>query len=146
MAQSKYADAAAVYQQSLDIARQLTNADPTNEEWQSDLATICEKTGEALATLAKPAEALQEFRESFTIFEKLAKSDPKNSERATAEALALFRIGITLPRTGTSSADEIRTALTKARDIMVELKQRVNELDTQNQSQLDRIEAALNSL
>jgi tetratricopeptide (TPR) repeat protein len=130
------------YQDSLAIAQRLAEKQPANDEWQSDLAIICEKTGEALAALGNSTEALKKFRESLTIAETLAKADPKNAERAANEASALFQVGMTLTRSDGSSPTEIRTILTRARDILLELKQK-SALDAQNQNRLDQIQTAL---
>jgi serine/threonine protein kinase/tetratricopeptide (TPR) repeat protein len=140
--ENKYTEALQTYQKSLTIARQLAKADPTNEEWQSDLEMICEKTGEALLAQAKPSEALLFFRESLDICQSLAQAEPKNADRAVDEALALFEVGTTLYRLNPSSDVEIHTMLTRARDILLELKQH-SALNLENQRRLDQIQAAL---
>jgi serine/threonine protein kinase/tetratricopeptide (TPR) repeat protein len=142
MAQKKFQEALQNYQESLAIAERLAKVDPTNDEWQSDLAIIREKTGEVFAAQGKSAEALQEFRDSLSICEKLTQADPKNAERAADEALALFQVGVTLSRTEMSSGSEVRTMLIRARDILLNLKQR-STLSALNQSRLEEIQAVL---
>jgi tetratricopeptide (TPR) repeat protein len=145
MARNKFHEALQNYQGSLAIAERLASADPTNNNWQSDLAIILEKTGETFTAEGKSAEALQEFRDSLAICEKLTQADPKNAEWATEEALALFQVGMTVSRTEGSANSEVRAMLTRARDILLELRQRSSP-SALNQSRLEEIQTALSNL
>ncbi len=145
MAEKKSQDALADYQESLAIAQRLVEAEPTNKEWQSNLAIIREKTGEALVEEGRLADALQEFRDSLTICETLTAADPKNAERAGDEALALYQAGMTVSRLSSASSSECRAMLSRARDILLNLKQH-SPLSTFDQKHLNEIQAALSSL
>jgi serine/threonine protein kinase/tetratricopeptide (TPR) repeat protein len=145
LAQKKYQEALQIYQKSLAIARELTKADPTNEEWQSNLETICQKTGEAFVAQEKYSEALQLFQESLAICDKLTKTEARNADRAADDASALAEVGMTLARIDPASDLQPRAMLTRARDILLNLKQR-STLSVPNQNRLDQIQAALANL
>jgi eukaryotic-like serine/threonine-protein kinase len=145
MAEKKYQDALQIYQESLTIARQLSEADPNNEEWQSNLEAIYQKTGESLVAQEKFSEALDLFQESLAICEKLTKTEPRNADWAADDASALAEVGMTLSRVVQSSDLQPRAMLMRARDILLNLKQRY-ALTVPNQNRLDQIQAALANL
>lgn len=145
MAQRESHEALKDYEQSLTIALRLVKVEPTNSEWQMNLAVIREKTGEALVEDDRLAEAAQEFRDSLAICEPLTKADPKNAERAGIEALALFRLGLTLSQLSPQARSDSRAMLSRARDILLDLRQR-SQLSAVDQERLNEIQAGLSAL
>jgi eukaryotic-like serine/threonine-protein kinase len=143
--QRKFSEALQNYHESFVIAKRLTEADPTNNDWQSSLAIVREKNAEALAALGNFAGALEEFRNALAICEKLVQRNPKNVQWMTSEALATSGVGTTLLRMGTGSASEIRTMLTHARDVLLQLQERF-ALDARCASRLKEIQSVLASL
>jgi hypothetical protein len=109
------------------------------------LANTYRKTGEALALQGKSVDALREFRQSLVIWETLGKIDLKNSEWLSDEALAYFRVGMSLSRTSSTSDSETRSMLTRARDTWRQLKEH-STLSAIDQSRLEQVEAALKNL
>jgi tetratricopeptide (TPR) repeat protein len=145
MVEKKAQEALQDYQQAREIVFKLVAAEPANNEWQSSLAVIREKTGEALNEEGQLVEALQEFRASLAICENLRADDPGNAERAENEAIALFRIATTLPRLSSGSGSDVRALLSRARDILLDLKQRF-PLSAINERHLEEITAALSGV
>ncbi len=66
--------------ESLDIRERLAKADPTNSQWQRDLAISYNKLGDLSSTRGDLGEAERLMGESLKIFERLAKTDPTNSQ------------------------------------------------------------------
>jgi eukaryotic-like serine/threonine-protein kinase len=145
IAKNKTQEALNDYKESQTIAQRLVEAEPANKAWQSYLAIIREKTGEALVAEGQLVAALQEFRDSLATCETLHADDPGNAERAENDALALFRVGTTLSRLSPGSDSDVRDLLSRARDILLELKQR-SPLSPRDERSLSEIQAALSSL
>ena len=145
MAEKDSHEALKDYEQSLTIALHLVKEEPTNNEWQMNLAPIREKTGEALVEEGRLEEALQEFRDSLAVCEPLTKADPKNAERADIEALTLFRLGLTLSQLSPQTRSDSRTTISRARDILLDLRQR-SQLSAADQERLNKIQSALSGL
>jgi len=145
MAKNKTQEALNDYKESQTIAQRLVDTEPANKAWKSYLAIIREKTGEALVEEGQLVAALQEFRDSLAICEALHTDDPGNAERAENDALALFRVGTTLSRLSPGSNSDIRDLLSRARDILLELKQR-SPLSPRDEKSLSEIQAALSGL
>ena len=145
MAQNKPQEALNDFHESQAIAQRLVDAQPANKEWQSNLAITREKTGEALLEEGQLPEALQEFRDALAICEALHADDPGNAERAENDALALFRLGTTLSQLPPGPDSDAREALSRAKDILLELKKR-SPLSRRDEKNLDEIQAALSRL
>jgi serine/threonine protein kinase/tetratricopeptide (TPR) repeat protein len=145
LAQKKLPEAQQNYEESLAITQRLAKADPANNERQSELANISEKAAEASAAQGNYTAAIPQFRASLAICEKLTDQDPKNSRWAADKALACFGLGTALSHSESESSSEARTMLVRARDMLLDLKQR-SPLSPQNQNRLKQIETALNSL
>jgi eukaryotic-like serine/threonine-protein kinase len=143
--QGKLDDALNNFQQSLDVTKRLTEKDPTNNEWQASQAIITTKNAETLAAKGSLQAALEVFRDSLAICKKLVQLNPKNVQWATGEALACSGIGITLQRIGSRDGAEIRTMLTHAREIFVDLQRR-SALDARNENRLKEIQSLLGSI
>lgn len=76
--QGDTARALTIYGQIMADTVSLTESDPDNTEWQGDIAIIHLKTGEAIAGNDR-ARALEHFRRSAEIFEKLSAASPENA-------------------------------------------------------------------
>ena len=143
--QQKSGEALEQYQHSQTILQRLVESETTNKEWQGYMAVIREKTGEALAAEGQFQEALREFRDSLTMCEHLSTGDTTNAQWADGTALALFQVGMTLSRLSPASAPDARTMITRARDILLDRKQRF-PLSAVDQKRLEQIEVTLSSL
>jgi hypothetical protein len=73
------ADARRDYEKAHHMAQRLTEGDPINSQWQSDLSTACERLGDLEVAQGKLEEAVNAYRECLAIRRKLADSDPSNS-------------------------------------------------------------------
>jgi len=144
-AQGTVTEALQNYRESSSIAKRLSETDPGNYEWKSNLAIVTEKNAEALAGQGDFAGALEGFRNALVICEKLVKQNPKNVQWRAGEALACSGIGLTLSHMGTAPGEEIRTMLTRARDIFLNLQQR-SALDARNENRLKEIQSVIASL
>ena len=87
---------------------------------------------------------MKEFHNSLAICENLTRKDPKNAEWKSNEALACFQIGKTLAKSSAALKLEIRSMLTRARDILLELKQR-SSLSALDKNRLEQIQALVDT-
>jgi tetratricopeptide (TPR) repeat protein len=78
-AQGDLSGALAAYRDSLQIARQLATADPSNAEWQRDLSLSFMRMTVWYAQAGDRNEALRFAQESLTIGERLAALDRSNA-------------------------------------------------------------------
>jgi len=95
-AQGKLAEAQALFGESLAISRRLAEQDPSNADWQRDLAVACLKIARLGSELGGHMAALALYEEASRIFGALVKSAPgfaqwaKEKETVDSE-LALCR-------------------------------------------------------
>jgi hypothetical protein len=68
------------YQNSRTITEQLAGYDASNSDWQSDLATSYEKSGDVQLKQNDLAAALKSYRGCLAIRERLAQSDAGNAD------------------------------------------------------------------
>jgi tetratricopeptide (TPR) repeat protein len=85
LANGELSDALEAHRASLEIAKKLTQSDPTNAEWQNDLAGTQLLLGEVLYEQKKNAEALAAYKESLALGERLVAANPGQ---------AIFRFGV----------------------------------------------------
>ena len=102
----------------------LSAQEQNDTDVQSNLASAYEKLGEALIGQGKPGEALENFRISLQMFDSLVSKHPNHADWDSAVAFTCLQIARTLPLTTAASPEEIRTNLTRARDILLSKKQR----------------------
>ena len=67
------------FQDSLAIWERLVKTDPNNRLWQSNLAAIYQRIGDALKAQGNLPEAIKSLQADLAITESLAKADPKNA-------------------------------------------------------------------
>jgi eukaryotic-like serine/threonine-protein kinase len=120
----------------------LSAEEQSDTEVQSDLGSIFEKLGEALAGQGKPGEALENFQTSLRMFESLAGKHPNHADWESGVAFARLQIARTLPLTASATPDEIRKNLTAARDILLS-KQRRYPLGVVDDGRLSEVRDAL---
>ena len=77
--QGDLAGSSLAYRSSLDIDRQLAEADPSNTSRQRDLSVSEEKIGEVLHDQGDLDGALKAFSESLAVMRSLAEADPSNA-------------------------------------------------------------------
>ncbi|MFO1430386.1 MAG: tetratricopeptide repeat protein [Candidatus Competibacteraceae bacterium] len=81
------------YQASLTIAERLAQQDPTNTEWQRDLAISHERIGNVRQAQGDLAGALTTYQATHAIFERLAQQDPANAQWQRDLSISHERIG-----------------------------------------------------
>ncbi len=90
----------------------------------SNLAASYEKLGETLVGQGKPGEALSNFRNSLRIFDNLLSEHPNHADWESGMAFTCLQISDALRLTPGAAQTDIRTNLTRARDILLRKKQR----------------------
>jgi tetratricopeptide (TPR) repeat protein len=80
LAQGKLAEAQAAFTKSLEISQQLAAQDPSNADWQRDLAVAYSRVGGVLRTQGKLAGAQAAFTKCLEISQQLAAQDPSNAD------------------------------------------------------------------
>src|SRR5262249_16611319 len=78
--QGKLDEALKAYRDGLAIRERLSAADPSNTQWQRDLAASYSEIAEVMVKEGNAEEALVNYREALTILERLAAADPSNLE------------------------------------------------------------------
>jgi serine/threonine protein kinase/predicted negative regulator of RcsB-dependent stress response len=106
------------YQKALDIARKLAAGAPTEPGAQRNLAMIHEKIGAVLAATGATAAAMESYRTSLAIRQKLADADPSAGARRDL-AHSLDSIGDALVASGDTQGalDNKRKALAIAQHL-----------------------------
>lgn len=84
------------YQASLAVRKSLVAIDPSNAEWQSDLAAAHVLIGDVLQDQGNLSEALASYRGALAVAESLAKTAPGNARLQRNLAVIDERIGETL--------------------------------------------------
>jgi len=86
-AQGDLAGALQEYRASLAIVERLASSDPSNTGWQRDLSLsyntvryVLEAQGDVLEAQGDLTGAMQEYRAALAIAERLASSDPSNTQ------------------------------------------------------------------
>ena len=75
-----------------DLIRNLAASNPDNAAWQRDLSVSLNKIGSAQFAKGDREEALQSYRDSLAIRERLARSDPGNAGRQRDLAWSYWRL------------------------------------------------------
>ena len=116
------AEAAAAYQESLDLVRALADAAPSNRRWRRDLAVGMTNLADAFVLLPKPrsAEAIALYREALDIMRKLSTLDPYNTTWETELAFLLDRLARAGDATRERAIRDIDNAWPKRRSTCVE--------------------------
>jgi tetratricopeptide (TPR) repeat protein len=73
---------------------------PDNASWQRDLSVACNKVGDVLKAQGNLADALQAYRDSLAIIERLAKIDPSNAGWQRDLSVSYERVGNVLMAQG----------------------------------------------
>lgn len=76
---SEFARASENYEQSLAAFRELTNADPRNTEYESDLAFAHLCFGEVLLKKGEREKARAHFADALPVYEKIVAASPENA-------------------------------------------------------------------
>ena len=143
--QGDLAGALKSYRDDLAIAEKLVKQDPSNANWQRELAISDERVGDVLRTQGDLAGALKSYRDDLAIAEKLVKQDPSNATWQGDLAFFYWDTGDTLAQSDPQSQSEARSMIEKGRDILRQLKGRTG-LGTLQQGWLDSIEADLQKM
>ena len=88
-------EALAAFREFLAISQRLVSTDPSNADWQRDLAVAHDRVGNILQAQGRLDEALAAFREAFAIFQHLAAIDPSNADWQRELAVAHNKLGQT---------------------------------------------------
>ncbi len=70
----------------------MSKKEPDNADWQSEVAACYEAIGDAQAAQGDAAAALRSFRDSLTLQERLAKADPRNTQRQDSLRTGLAKV------------------------------------------------------
>jgi tetratricopeptide (TPR) repeat protein len=106
-------DRLGAYRAALSNYKKLARRDPSNAEWQCDLAVCHNKIGDVLLAEGNRAAALGEYRQSLAIVEELARRDPGNAGWQRDLSVSHNRIGDMLLAEGnrTAALGEYRQSL-----------------------------------
>jgi tetratricopeptide (TPR) repeat protein len=91
-AQRNLADASRAFRRSLEIRERLAKIDPSNTNWQNDLAFSYARIGDILSEQSDLPGALQAHRNGLAIRERLAKIDPGNKDWQRALSFSYERV------------------------------------------------------
>ncbi len=80
LTEGQSAAALRAYQAAHDAANASLAVEPTNTQWQRDLAVSYDRIGDIQTRQGDSAAALKSYQASLTIAERLAASDPRNTE------------------------------------------------------------------
>ena len=78
---------------AMGIAKKLCRADPSNTQWQRDLAVSYNKLGDVAAAQGKLEEAARAYGDGLGIVKKLAAVDPSNTKWQRDLAISCNRLG-----------------------------------------------------
>ena len=81
------------YEESLEIARRLAEADPGNTGWVHDLSVGLDRIGEMRDNAGDGDSALAAYQESLEIRRRLAEADPGNARWARDVSISLNNVG-----------------------------------------------------
>ena len=76
------------------INRRLAELDPSNADWQQDLATAHSRVGDVLIAQSQWTEGIKAYLESLSLSRRLAEQDRSNADWQHGFASACFRIGL----------------------------------------------------
>ena len=105
------AAALASYQKALNIASGLAKKYPANTQLQHSAAKAHQEMADVLVMLGRSKEGLDHVRQAVSIFEKLAKNDPKNIEATMDLASCLEGLGDQLGHPGLISLGDEQGAV-----------------------------------
>ena len=113
----QWADAAAAYQESFGIRRDLAARQPTHRDIQRDLGIAHEKLGNVHLAQSGASAAVSEYREALAVFEGLAGADPTDVNAGRTVAISRENLADALRKDGsvTEALDLYRKALTAHR-------------------------------
>jgi tetratricopeptide (TPR) repeat protein len=86
-------DAVAAFHEGLAIYKRLAATDPSNTDWQHDLACAHSRVGDIAQTQGRFDDALTAFQEDLAISKRLAATDPSNAGWQRDLAVAHSRVG-----------------------------------------------------
>jgi serine/threonine protein kinase/tetratricopeptide (TPR) repeat protein len=92
----KKKDAAANYEHSLSLWRELLQADPDNTAVQLGLGRTLSNLGTLYLALSRAADSERALREAVGVFDRLARQNPANAEFIGGKASALINLGLAL--------------------------------------------------
>ena len=75
----KKSKASALFRKGIEVAENLSKADPQSVQAKRDLAIITRKLAEALIKVGKSKESLEKMMIVLTIFKELRNNDPNNN-------------------------------------------------------------------
>ena len=108
LAQGDLTAALQAYHDSLAIAERLARSDPSNADWQKDLALAHRKLGDVLDTQGNLAEALQTYQDGLAHFCSPGQGRPQQYRLATP-SLSLLREGRQLLAEQGNLTDALKT-------------------------------------
>ena len=103
--------AVASYQKALNIAAALSRTYPSNPKLQRGAAKAHQEMADVLVMLGRSKEGMDQVRHGVSIFEKLAKSDPKNIDATMDLASCLEGVGDQLGHPGLISLGDEQGAV-----------------------------------
>jgi tetratricopeptide (TPR) repeat protein len=98
LAQGKLQEALEVYEQSLAIAKRLTDQDKSNTRWLRDLGMSFERVGDVLVAQDKLQEALEIYEQELTIAQHLTDEDKSNTGLQANLSESYLNVGDVLRR------------------------------------------------
>jgi eukaryotic-like serine/threonine-protein kinase len=94
------AKALKAFESALAIQQRLADANPADNQFQSDLALSHNNIGNLLSETGRPAEALRAYESALAIQRKLADANPAVSQIQSELALSHYNVGMLLNATG----------------------------------------------
>ncbi len=82
------------YQAGYQLAKQLTDADPTDTQAQRDLSISYQSLGDVSLALGNSAKAMEFFQKSLEVCTRLAEAHPKDAVFQRSLSVAIERIGM----------------------------------------------------
>jgi eukaryotic-like serine/threonine-protein kinase len=142
---NRFSEAEKALNEALRIDGKLTRDSPRVAQWQDDLATANEKLGEMFVAQSKQAAALSSFETAIEISNQLLAQDPEDATAASTFASSNLAYAQVLKKDDNIDRDRIRGILEKARQTLLEMKNRTT-LNVNDSASLQQIESALGDL
>jgi hypothetical protein len=111
---------------------------PENSDWQWSLSRSYQKVGDVLLVQGDLESALENYREEFTIIQRLVSQDPTNAEWQTAAAWNRYCLARILIRIKQGDRGEAKRLLLEGCDIMAHLEHQ-SGFDAKAQDTLNKL-------
>ena len=89
------------FQQALNIAQKLADAEPDRADYQRDLSVSHERMGDLFSALGQGDNARKAFQQALNIREKLADAEPDRADYQRDLSVSYNKMGESLQRTRT---------------------------------------------